>query len=165
MAAMIFAGLRGAVVTALDARQDRLDFCTRELGVAATVTLGEGDEAQLAARTDGEFFDVVMDATGNVRAMERGLQFVCHGGTYVLISVVRDTISFSDPEFHKRETTLLGSRNATAEDFETVLHAIRAGQVPTAALNTHRMTLSEVPGRFAELLDPARGVVKALIEV
>jgi 2-desacetyl-2-hydroxyethyl bacteriochlorophyllide A dehydrogenase len=165
MAAMIFAGLRGAVVTALDARQDRLDFCTRELGVAATVTLGEGDEAQLAERTDGEFFDVVMDATGNVRAMERGLQFVCHGGTYVLISVVRDTISFADPEFHKRETTLLGSRNATAEDFETVLHAIRAGQVPTAALNTHRMALADVPGRFAELLDPARGVVKALIEV
>ena len=42
--------------------------------------------------------------------------------------------------------------------------AMRAGQIPTAALNTHRMTLAEVPGRFATLLDPAQGVVKALIE-
>jgi threonine dehydrogenase-like Zn-dependent dehydrogenase len=133
--------------------------------VAAAVTLGADDEARLRDATGGEFFDVVMDATGNAKAMERGLQFVCHGGSYVLISVVQGNISFSDPEFHKRETTLLGSRNATAEDFETVLQAMRAGQVPCAALNTHRMTLADVPTDFAQLLDPARGVVKALIEV
>ena len=165
MAAMVFAKLRGAVVTALDGRQDRLDFCTRELGVGGAVALGADDEARLSAATDGEFFDVVFDATGNAKAIERGFQFVAHGGTYVLISVVRDTITFSDPEFHKRETTLLGSRNATAEDFELVLAAMRAGQVPTAALNTHRLKLADVPTDFAGLLDPAAGVVKAIVEV
>lgn len=165
MAAMVFARLRGAVVTALDSRQDRLDFCLRELGVAGTVALGADDEAQLSAATAGEFFDLVFDATGNAKAIERGFQFVAHGGKYVLISVVRDTITFSDPEFHKRETTLLGSRNATAEDFEAVLTAMRAGQVPTTALNTHRLKLPEVPTDFAQLLDPAAGVVKAIVEV
>ena len=165
MAAMIFARLRGAEVTALDGRQDRLDFCQRELGVARTVVLGEGDEAQLAAATHNEFFDLVFDATGNAQAIERGFAFVAHGGQYVLISVVRDTISFSDPEFHKRETTLLGSRNATTEDFEAVLSAMRAGQVPTAALNTHRMALADVPAEFATLLDPKQGVVKAIVEI
>lgn len=165
MAAMIFARLRGAEVTALDGRQDRLDFCQRELGVARTVALGEGDEAQLAAATHNEFFDLVFDATGNAQAIERGFAFVAHGGQYVLISVVRDTISFSDPEFHKRETTLLGSRNATTEDFEAVLSAMRAGQVPTAALNTHRMALADVPAEFATLLDPKQGVVKAIVEI
>ncbi|WCM89461.1 zinc-binding alcohol dehydrogenase family protein [Acidovorax sp. NCPPB 3576] len=165
MAAMIFAKLRGAEVTAIDGRQDRVAFCQRELGVAHAVALGEGDEAQLSAATGGEFYDQVFDATGNAKAIERGFGFVAHGGTYVLISVVRDTITFSDPEFHKRETTLLGSRNATTEDFETVLAAMRAGQVPTAALNTHRMALADVPADFARLLDPAQGVVKALVEV
>lgn len=165
MAAMIFARLQGAEVTALDGRQDRLDFCQRELGVARTVALGEGDEAQLAEASQNEFYDLVFDATGNARAIERGFAFVAHGGQYVLISVVRDTISFSDPEFHKRETTLLGSRNATTEDFETVLSAMRAGQVPTAALNTHRMALADVPAHFATLLDPKQGVVKAIVEI
>lgn len=165
MAAMIFARLQGAEVTALDGRQDRLDFCRRELGVARTVALGEGEEAQLAEASQNEFFDLVFDATGNARAIERGFAFVAHGGQYVLISVVRDTISFSDPEFHKRETTLLGSRNATTEDFETVLSAMRAGQVPTAALNTHRMALADVPAHFATLLDPKQGVVKAIVEI
>ncbi|MGY4830058.1 zinc-binding alcohol dehydrogenase family protein [Sphaerotilaceae bacterium SBD11-9] len=164
MAALIFARLRGATVSALDTRADRLAFCERHLGVAAAVQIGADDEARLSALTDGEFFDVVFDATGNARAMERGFKFVAHGGSYVMVSVVRDAISFSDPEFHKRETTLLGSRNATMQDFETVLAAMRAGQVPTDALNTHRMPLSRVPDDFATLLDPARGVVKAIVE-
>lgn len=164
MAAMVFCGLRGAQVVALDTRQDRLAFCAAHLGVAATVTVGAGDEEQLAALSGGEHFDVVFDATGNPKAMERGFRFVAHAGSYVLISVVGAPITFSDPEFHKRETTLLGSRNATAEDFQTVLEAMRAGRIPTAALNTHRLALAEVPARFGTLLDPTQGVVKALVE-
>jgi 2-desacetyl-2-hydroxyethyl bacteriochlorophyllide A dehydrogenase len=165
MAAMIFARINGAVVTAIDGRQDRLDFCTRELGVSNAIALGANDVDQLSAVTDGEFFDVVFDATGNAKAIERGFGFVAHAGTYVLISIVRDNITFSDPEFHKRETTLLGSRNATTEDFEAVLAAIRAGEVPTDALNTHRLKLAELPTEFEKLLDPARGVVKAIVEL
>ena len=163
MAAMIFAQLRGATVTALDGRQDRLDFCTHSLGVSTSVCLGANDVAQLSALTDGEFFDAVFDATGNPKAMERGFSLVSHGGAYVLISVVGANISFSDPEFHKREMTLIGSRNATAEDFQTVLDAMRAGLIPQA-LNTHRMALAQVPTQFETLLDPKAGVIKAIIE-
>ena len=165
MAAMIFARINGATVTAIDGRQDRLDFCTRELGVAHAIALGTTDTEQLSAATDGEFFDVVFDATGNAKAIERGFGFVAHAGSYVLISIVRDNITFSDPEFHKRETTLLGSRNATTEDFEAVLAAIRAGEVPTDALNTHRLKLADLPTEFSKLLDPAQGVVKAIVEI
>ncbi|MDY7579007.1 zinc-binding alcohol dehydrogenase family protein [Herbaspirillum sp. RTI4] len=164
MAAMIFSKLRGGIVTALDTRRDRLDFCIQHLAMNAAVQIGDADEQELAALTDNDYFDVVFDATGNPKAMERGFKFVAHGGTYVLISVVGATISFSDPEFHKRETTLLGSRNATVEDFETVLKAMRAGQIPDAALNTHRLNLADVPADFQKLLDPAQGVVKAIIE-
>ncbi|KAF1020223.1 MAG: L-galactonate-5-dehydrogenase [Paracidovorax wautersii] len=133
--------------------------------MARSVTIGADDTAQLSQQTDGEFFDVVFDATGNARAIERGFGFVAHGGQYVLISIVRDNITFSDPEFHKRETTLLGSRNATTEDFETVLAAMRAGHVPTDALNTHRLRLADLPRDFPQLLDPAQGVVKAIVEI
>lgn len=164
MAVLTFCRLRGATVTALDTRADRLDFCEQHLGAAAAVQIGDGDHARLSALTEGDFFDVVFDATGNPKAMERGFQFIAHGGRYVLVSIVADTISFSDPEFHKREATLLGSRNATLEDFETVIEAMRAGNIPDRALNTHRLALADVPARFATLLDPAGGVVKAIVE-
>ncbi len=107
---------------------------------------------------------MVFDATGNVNAMNRGFEFIAHGGKYVLISIVPGQITFSDPEFHKREATLLGSRNATAQDFETVLAAMREGKIPDKALNTHRMRLADVPEEFPKLLDPQQTVVKALVE-
>lgn len=164
MAALIFSRLRGANVTALDTRAERIAFCLQSLGADAGVQVGADDEAQLAELTGGEFFDVVFDATGSRPAMERGFHFVGHGGKYVLVSIVRDSISFADPEFHKRETTLLGSRNATMEDFQTVLAAMRAGHVPDRALNTHRLPLRKVPADFATLLDPAQRVIKAIVE-
>jgi 2-desacetyl-2-hydroxyethyl bacteriochlorophyllide A dehydrogenase len=164
MAALTFAVLRGATVTALDTRRERVDFCREHLGAHAGVVIGEGDEAQLSRLTGGDFFDVVFDATGNARAMERGFRFIAHGGKYVLVSVVRDNIAFADPEFHKREASLLGSRNATMEDFDTVLAAMRAGRIPHEALNTHRLALADLPHGFAQLLDPSRRVVKAIVE-
>jgi len=164
LAAMIFAKLRGAAVTAIDGRQDRLDVALAHVGVAAAVKLGDGDEAELSHLTDGEFFDTVFDATGNPQAMERGFRFIAHGGRYVLVSIVQGDIRFSDPEFHKREATLLSSRNATTEDFETVMKAMRDGQVPDAALATHRLALADVPAGFPRLLDPAEGVIKAIVE-
>ena len=164
MAAMIFAKLRGANVTCLDTRSDRLAFCKSELEVDAAVAVGLSDSEQLASLTKNEFFDVVFDATGNIDAMNRGFGFVAHGGTYTLISIVPGQVTFSDPEFHKRETTLLASRNATTADFETVLDAMRAGRIPDQALNTHRMRLADVPEAFPRLLEPGQTVVKALVE-
>ena len=164
MAVAVFAVMNGATVTMIDSREDRLSFCRDHLGVANIVQLGEGDKDRLSEITEGNFFDVVFDATGNPKAMERGFSFVGHGGAYVLVSIVASDISFNDPEFHKRETTLLGSRNATPEDFERVLEALRAGRVPEALI-THRMTLAEVPANFASLTDPRAGVIKGMVEV
>src|SRR6185312_9168488 len=143
---------------------DRLAFCELHLKVDAAVAVGPTDVEALASLTNNEFFDVVFDATGNIDAMNRGFAFVAHGGKYTLISIVPGQVSFSDPEFHKRETTLLASRNATTADFETVLEAMRTGRIPDQALNTHRMRLAEVPDAFARLLEPGQTVVKALVE-
>jgi 2-desacetyl-2-hydroxyethyl bacteriochlorophyllide A dehydrogenase len=164
LAVMLFARLRGAEVVALDTRQDRLDFAMAHIGLEAAVALSADVDDQMKRLTGGDHFDVVFDATGNAKAMESGFRWIAHGGRYVLLSIVQSQISFSDPEFHKREATLLASRNATTEDFETVLAAMRSGQVPDAALATHRMALADVPDDFARLLDPAQGVIKAIVE-
>jgi 2-desacetyl-2-hydroxyethyl bacteriochlorophyllide A dehydrogenase len=159
----LFSKLRGASVTALDGRADRLAFCNDQVGVDSAVVVSDSTAEELARLTDGEFFDVVFDATGNPKAMEAGFGYVAHGGTYVLVSIVAAHIGFSDPEFHKREMTLMGSRNATAEDFETVVDAMRAGLVPTDALHTHSASLADLPQTFPDWLEPAAGVIKAIV--
>ncbi|WP_267554610.1 zinc-binding alcohol dehydrogenase family protein [Rhizobium rhizogenes] len=165
MSAIIFAKTRGADVTVMDMREDRLDFTVTSLSADRTLLANAEAEANAKRLTDGDFFDVVIDATGNAKAMQRGFGFVAHGGRYVLVSVVRDDITFSDPEFHKRETTLFASRNAQPDDFAEVVTQMENGRVPTAALNTHRGSLDDAPALFGKWLRPEAGVIKAILEV
>ena len=161
----LFTRLRGAGVAILDLRPDRLDFCRANIGVEHVVVAGRHAAQELSALTDGDAFDVVFDATGSAKSMMTGLNYVAHGGTYVLVSVVREAISFEDPEFHKRETTLLASRNAVSQDFLEVFQAIRAGLTPTKAMLTHRAKLEESPDLFPRWIAPESGVIKAMIEI
>ena len=165
IAAILFAKARGAQVSVIDRRQDRLDVALAALGADAVLLADEDTEAKLAEATRGEFFDVVVDATGNVGSIRNGLRYVGHGGRYVLLSVVREEIGFSDPEFHKRETTLLASRNALPADFAEVVTRMREGSIPVAALRTHHATLDEAVAQFPGWLRPEAGVIKATIEV
>ncbi|HWT52452.1 MAG TPA: zinc-binding alcohol dehydrogenase family protein [Caulobacter sp.] len=163
IAAALFAKLAGARVVVLDGRVDRLVFCRQHLGADHVVGLSDETATTLSDLTSGTFFDVVFDATGNAAAMQQGFAYVGHGGTYVLISVVSADITFSDPEFHKREMSLLASRNATLEDFDHVLAAMRAGLVPTAALNTHKALLQDLPAALPGWMEPSSGVIKAIV--
>ncbi|WGD30186.1 zinc-binding alcohol dehydrogenase family protein [Ancylobacter sp. WKF20] len=165
MSAIIFAKARGAHVTVMDLREDRIGFTINELGADQMLIADASAEAEAKRLTGGDFYDVVIDATGNAAAMQRGFGFLAHAGRYVLVSVVRTDITFSDPEFHKREATLFASRNAQADDFAEVVRQMEAGKVPTKALNTHRGPLSEAPGLFDAWLKPEAGVIKAILEV
>ena len=68
-------------------------------------------------------------------------------------------------EFHKREATLMSSRNANREDFEHVIRAMKRGEVKPTNYITHRVPFSAVKDEFASWLDPATGVVKAMVEL
>ena len=164
IACALFSKLRGNEVTVVDIRPERLSFCTEKLGIDHALEFAPDIEARLLSISGGDMFDVVFDATGSAEAMAAGFRYIAHGGTYVLVSVVSADITFSDPEFHKREATLMASRNATAEDFEFVIECMRAGKLPTAHLHTHSAPLLDVPTKLAEWLDPESRVIKALVE-
>jgi 2-desacetyl-2-hydroxyethyl bacteriochlorophyllide A dehydrogenase len=164
IAAALFAMIRGGTVTALDNRADRLAFC-RDVIKTDSVVMADQDTAQRLERlSQGELFDVVFDATGNREAMEAGFSYVAHAGSYVLLSIVNGMIAFSDPDSHRREMTLLGSRNATLSDFNRVIQAMRDGSVPTDALNTHRATLGQLADVLPTWMNSATGVIKAIVE-
>jgi threonine dehydrogenase-like Zn-dependent dehydrogenase len=164
VAVLTFATLANAHVTVLDTRADRLAL-TGRLGRAESLVVSDDDaRARLQEISHGDMFDVVFDCTGNIKAMEAGFDYVAHAGSYVLVSIVPGRVSFSDPEFHRRETTLLGSRNATLGDVTRVMDAIRRGRIDTATLNTHRAPLSSVPEAMFVWMKPETGVMKAIVE-
>lgn len=165
MSALLFAKARGANVTVMDTREDRLAFARDRLGADAVLLADANAEENARRLTGSDWFDVVVDATGAAAPIERGFGFLAHGARYVLLSVVRDSLTFSDPEFHKREATLLASRNAQPEDFAEVVRQMQAGRIPTRALNTHRGQLADAVDLFSEWSRPEAGVIKAILDL
>lgn len=166
LGAIEFARIAGAQVIALDINEDRLRFCRQQLQLLHTINAATEDvTARLLEITNGDMPTVVMDATGNQKAINQALQYLAHGGRYVLIGLQKEAISFSHPEFHKRETTLMSSRNATREDFMQVMHAMKEGWVSPSTYITHRVPFSQVATVFDSWLDPATGVIKAMVEM
>ena len=161
----IFARIAGLDVTLLDTSRERLSFASERLGFTAGTAVGEGSNEELMGLTGGDGFDAVFDATGHAASIQNGFSLVAHGGVFVLVSVVKDSITFSDPEFHKREMMLIGSRNAQREDFEHVVASIRAGSVPLDALASHSTTLDEAPADLARWAHEKSGLIKAIINV
>lgn len=107
----------------------------------------------------------VFDATGSIKAMNDALRFVANGGTYTLVSVVKGTLSFEDPEFHRRETSLFSSRNALRQDFEAVIAAIKAGHIETDKIKSHATSMDDAAKNIAVWAQNREQVIKAIIEI
>ena len=141
-------------------------MAAERFGFAQAISPAPAPLRQVWLATDGDGFDVVFDATGYARSMEKAFAFVAHGGALVLVSVVKDDIRFSDPEFHKREMMLIGSRNATRSRFRACrrLDPRRAVPVDRARSPTARRWPAR-PHDLPRWAHEKSGLIKAVIEV
>ena len=165
LATMLFAEKAGANLMMLDVNEWRLKFCEKLPGRRTVINAQTSDVlASLRELTSGRMPSVVFDATGNIGAINQAFSYMSHGGKYVLVGLQKENISFSHPEFHKREGTVMSSRNATREDFEFVIETILSGKLDPAALVTDRLGFAKVGEEFGRLLRPESKVIKAIVE-
>jgi 2-desacetyl-2-hydroxyethyl bacteriochlorophyllide A dehydrogenase len=163
LGAAIFAQIAGATVAILDVNEARVKQAAALVKNAVAYQLDSQVEKKLSDFTQGDMFDVVLDATGNARAMETSIRYVAYGGSCVYISVVKDKICFDDPYFHAREMRLIGSRNATKMDFEHVIDSIKKGLIPMDQLNSHTADLAELPEKIPEWINNPSHLIKAVV--
>jgi len=175
LAVMAFAKHAGAKVIAMDINAERLRFCKAWAKADETLNASEVDyttnaaefdvKQRLSALTNGEYPVAVFDATGNAASMTSAFELVAHGGKLIFVGLVKGEISFSDPEFHKRELTLLASRNATIADFQHVMDVLGSGSLDISQYITHRSTFDQMLDVFEVWLKPESKVIKAIVEV
>ena len=159
-----FVLLAGARVAVLDVRPDRLEFC-RRLGVQHVLDGRVDSLAQLEEISAGELAVTVFDATGSAASMARSFDYTAHGGTLVYVGLVQADVTFHDPHFHRREISLLASRNSTAADFRRIIGLMEAGRIDTTPWITHRAAFDDTIGQFPSWLEPENRVVKAIIGI
>jgi 2-desacetyl-2-hydroxyethyl bacteriochlorophyllide A dehydrogenase len=159
-----FAHLAGGRVIAMDVSDSRLAFARQQKAITHCVDAKQDVVAQLKAIIPDVLPTLVMDATGNAQSMMKSFNYPAHGGRLVFVGLFQGEVTFNDPEFHRRELTLLASRNATAQDFEQVIAALESRQIDVKPWITHSASPEAMVRDFPAWLDPANGVVKAMFK-
>lgn len=158
-----FALLAGAEVMVMDVSEQRLRFC-RQRWPQVVCLDGRGDPLAILQEYCGDDLPTaVFDATGNPQAMRASFAYVGHGGRLIFVGLVQADIAFHDPDFHRRELTLLSSRNATTADFQRVIAALEADQIDLTPWITHRATAETLVEQFPRWLERESGILKAVI--
>ena len=168
LSALEFAKLSGARVIVMDTAASRLAFVREKMGVADTVAASgtDADEAEIARLTAGRMCEIVIDATGSNVSMGNALRLCSFGGRLVYVGITQAEVSFPHaPVMHRRELTLLASRNALSRDFARIIGLIEDGRIDTRPWITHHVPFGDTIGVFPTLLEPASGVIKAVVEM
>ncbi len=164
LSVMTAAKLEGARLIAADLNADRLRFCREALGVEHTICAAEEDLPQrLLEIADGALPSLVMDATGSPASMEASFAYASSGGRLVLVGLAQARVSFDDPEFHRKELTLMSSRNAAPSDFAAVIQQMERGLIDAGAWINRRASADEMIEAFDDWTDPSSGAVKAVV--
>jgi hypothetical protein len=162
---MKLAQILGNKVIALDVNEDRLTYAKEAMGIEHVVNVSEEPLAQIASLTDGDLASTVFDATGNKKAMEAGVQYMAHGGQYILVGLYKGDLQFHHPFIHAREASVLCSRNATLADFHQVIDVLYDDNFPVDSYITHRAPFERMIDHFNGWLEPENGVIKAMVSI
>lgn len=161
-----FVKLSGARTIVLDMNEQRLQFCREKMGVPDTICALGNELEELKSLTGGTLADLVIDATGSNKSMSNALNFAAFAGRVVYVGITQQEVAFPHaPVMHRRELTLLASRNALPPDFTRIIELIESGRIDTRPWITHRAAFDELPGLFAGFTRPETGVIKAVVEL
>ena len=164
LGAMAFAKIVGGHVIGIDTNESRLAFCRDQLHIPYTMNpKSDSIIESLMEITNGDMPSIVIDATGKIDAITDAFQYLSHTGKYILIGLQKDEIHFSQPEFHKREATLMSSRNAVRKDFEYVMDRMQDGHIDPLPFITSRLSFEEAAAALKETTSSPENI-KTIIE-
>jgi 2-desacetyl-2-hydroxyethyl bacteriochlorophyllide A dehydrogenase len=161
-----FAAMNCEEVVVMDINQERLALCKDKLPIKGTIHITGQDFPileKLREAFNGDLPTIILDATGNPSSMKNTLELAAHGGKIVFIGLFQGDFSFHDPLFHKKELTLMASRNALGKDFKAIIGLIESGKITTDFWITHRVRFEELPVQFENLFFGDQAVLKAMV--
>jgi alcohol dehydrogenase len=168
LSAIEFSRLSGAKTIVMDMNDARLEFVRARMKIPDTIaTRNDGEELKrLAELTSGQLADVVIDATGSNRSMSHAINYCAFGGRLVYVGITQSELSFLHaPVMHRRELSILASRNALPGDFTGIIKLIEDGSLDTSPWITHRAGFDEMIDAFPSWILPETGVIKAMVEI
>jgi 2-desacetyl-2-hydroxyethyl bacteriochlorophyllide A dehydrogenase len=146
----LFAREAGAEVVVIEKNEERRAFAERQ----GLNTLPPSDNVHA---------NVVFDATGSADVMAGSLKRVSVGGKLVYVGLTSNPVALDDALFHKREITLLASRNSVGQ-FPRIIEMLEQGTIQVEDWITEHVALADLPSEFAALINRAH-LIKAIVDI
>ena len=96
--------------------------------------------------------------------MGQALNYCAFGGRVVYVGITQHEVSFPHaPVMHRRELSILASRNALPQDFARIIQLIEDGRLDTGRWITHHAEFDDLIRTFPMWIQPETGVIKAVV--
>ena len=163
--AMIGAIRQGADVTAIEVSDSKRELLLG-IGVARVINPVSDDVAEaIAFVTGGEGADVVIEAVGLPETFRSAIDHACYGGRVVYLGYAKDRVDYDTKYFNLKELDILGSRNATRQDFNDVIAYLTARPAEAEQLISRTFDWAEADQAFQYWDSVRSSVFKIMIEV
>jgi 2-desacetyl-2-hydroxyethyl bacteriochlorophyllide A dehydrogenase len=157
LSVMEFLRLAGCDIGVVEKMPERLEFAARHHGLKRYYP--SHDEARQEDPST-----LVFDCTGDRGSMEAAIQLLQQAGTLIFVGLINDSVSLFDPDLHRREATILASRNSTPAEHHKVLEYMESGRIDVGAWPTECARPEAMSQRFPRWLHREAGVVKSVVE-
>jgi len=155
----------GATVIAVDIDDRKLELA-KKLGAKHGVnSKAENLHERVQALTGGHGPDVCVEAAGNPITYRAAVEEVAFTGRVVCIGYAKDEVAFATKLFVQKELDIMGSRNASAEDFRRVAEYLGRTGFPYDAVISREVPLKEAGAALAEWSANPGAITKILVNV
>jgi len=166
LGAIAAAGLNlGANVIAADIAPAKLALAQKAGARHVINSKDENLHERLAALTNGEGPNVVIEAVGAVETYQAAVTEVAFAGRVVYIGYGKAPVSYETKNFVLKELDILGSRNATDTDFDQVIALLRSGRYPTAETITRSVSWNDAAEALAAWAQNPAAVTKIQVQL
>jgi len=163
--AMFAAKQFGAEVYMSDVAQGKLNYASK-LGADGTILNSsvEDFEAKVSKITNGDGFDITIEAVGLPSTFQSCINAVAFSGKVVLIGIGKSNLDFNFTIIQKKELNIYGSRNATKEDFEQLIEIVSKGEVDLEKIVTNTYSAYDAGKAFEDFSENAGSMLKVVLQ-
>lgn len=154
----------GAEVTICDVAPQKLEMA-RQFGVDHVLLNDSPESFEQGVRelTNGDGFDVAIEAVGLPNTFMNCIDAVCFGGRVVDVGVGKKNLDFFYTIIQKKELQIFGSRNALKEDFLELIDLVAGGKADLEKLITDVYPFEDAPKAFRDFSEHSDTMLKVMI--
>ena len=166
MLAAFSAKSKGAQVYIADIAKPKLAYA-QELGVVDGVILNTSKEVfdeRVKEITNGNGFDVCIEAVGLPSTFLNCIDAACYGGRVVQVGVGKRNADFNFTLIQKKELNIYGSRNALTEDFKELIDVVLDQKISLERIITNTYSYLDAAKAFKDFSQSNGSMLKVELD-